>query len=531
MPPGGAELGAWYDEAAAQKSVDFFPTFLRHVEGEWAGQPFFLDPWEEAVTRAVFGYKLPDGRRLIRVVIIFIARKNGKTSFAAGLAPLLLLGDAEPGGQGYVMAVDKDQALILFTKTCQMVSGSPALSEHLEVFKPSVFCPSLQASFKPLSRSVANKHGFSPSFAIGDELHEWPDGQVAEVVHKGMAARRQPLEIYISTAGLKGQGYAWEMYDHAKRVLSGDIVDPHCLAVLFEIDEDDDWTDEAVWAKANPNLGVSVKVDFLRAECEKAKRSTRLENDFRRFHLNQWVEQVTRWLPMPAWRACSDDPTDPVRWQKLEHAFAGRSCFGAIDLGATRDISALIWLFPPLEEGERVGVLCRFWVPLASLDDRVDRRPVKYRQWADQGAVVVTDGNATDYRAIYEQIYRDLETFRVQDIGFDPWNANQMLTDLHGEGVPVKPMRQGFGTLAAPTRDLERLVIEQQLEHGNHPVLDWMAGNAVVTSDPAGNIKPAKDRAVEKIDGIVALIMANGLMIAREVEPDSFTATHGVVVL
>lgn len=519
MPKGAEELGAWYDEDAAQRAVDFFPTYLCHVEGEWAGQPFYLNPWQERPVRAWAGYKLPDGRRLIRVIIMFLPRKNGKTSFGSGFSLLLLVGDAEPGGQGYVMAVDKDQADILFRKSCQMANGSPRLKEHMTVLKTAIWCDPLQASFKPLSRTVANKHGFSPSFAVGDELHEWPDGDVADVVHKGMAARRQPLELFISTAGLKNHGYGWEMYDYARRVHDGEIIDPHCLPVIFEAGDDEDWTDENVWAKANPNLGVSVKLDFLRGECEKAKRSPRLENDFRRFHLNQWTEQVTRWLPMASWVKCSADPRNANLWKEVEARYAGRRCFGGLDLGGTRDISALVYAFPPIAENERLALLCRFWVPQATLDDRVDRRRVPYRQWADQGAIVSTEGNATDFRAIQHQIWQDCETFEVAKLGIDPFNAMQLMTDLHGEGVPVEAMRQGFLTLGSPTRELERLVIEEdELEHGNHPVLTFMASNAVVVQDPAGNIKPAKDRATEKIDGVVATINALGLLGAAQVE-------------
>lgn len=531
MPGGGERFGAWYDEKAAARAVAFFPRYLRHVEGEWAGQRFELTDWQrDRFILPTFGWKRADGSRLVRTVYGEIPRKNGKTSLGAGLACLLLVGDGERGGQGYAMAVDKDQAGLLFGKAGQMVNASPELSEVVEVYKTSVFCPGLAASFKPLSRTVANKHGFSPSFALGDELHEWPDGEVAEVVHKGMAARRQPLEVYITTAGLKGRGYGWEMHDYAARVLSGEIEDPSFLPVIYAADEDDDWTDPATWAKANPNLGSSVKLAFLEAECEKARRSPRLENDFRRFHLNQWTEQVTRWLPMAAWKACTANPADPNLWQRFEERLRGKSCFGGIDLGATRDVSALVWVFPVQEGVERVTVVCRFWVPKATMADRVERFRVPYDEWARRGALTETPGNVTDYGEIRRRVLEDAERFQVQGLALDRWNGVQLGTELLEDGAPVEFFGQGYNSMAGPSRELERLVISGELEHGSHPVLTWMAGNASVKEDPAGNIKPDKASSTEKIDGIVAAIEALGLLGKNEAEGPSVYEDRGVLV-
>lgn len=532
MPRGAEELGAWYDAAAADKAVAFFPKYLRHVEGEWAGRPFVLDPWEEAVVRQIFGWKLPDGRRLLRTVYIEIARKNGKTSFAAGLAILLLIGDREYGGQGYVMAVDEGQAKILFTKAAQMVAGSPALSGALEVFKPSIFCPELQASFKPLGRGAANKHGFSPSFALGDELHEWPDGEQADVVHKGMGARRQPLEVFITTAGVRNRGYGWEVHQYAGQVLKGEVIDPSFLPVVYAADPDEDWTSDRALCAANPNLDRSVKLEFLRGERVKAQRTPRQENDYRRFHLNHWVEQASRWLPMKAWAKCTAWPHDPDAWRRLEAQLIGRPCFAGMDIGAVRDLSAWVLIFPPQAPGERTVLLPRFWVPGASVEDRVARFLVPYDAWARMGALTITEGNATDFGTLKRQILEDCSRFEVKGAGFDPHNAQQLQQELENEGVHSVRVFQQFGSLGSATRELERLVVEETLlEHGNHPVLTWMASNAVVRTDPQGNIKPDKKRAVEKIDGIVAAVTGMALMCAQQVEAPSYTATHGVMVV
>lgn len=288
MPRGAEKFGAWWDEGSAQRACAFFPAMLRHTEGEWAGKPFYLRDWQrDQIVRPLFGWKREDGTRLYRSAWIEIPRKNGKTELAAGLALLLIFVDQEFGGQGYSMAVDEDQAKIVFNKATVMVSMNEALSNRLELLKKSIFCPALQSSFKPLSSGPRGKHGFSPTFAIGDEVHEWRDGELADVVHKGTAARRQPLEIYITTAGINGIGYAWEQHELALEIIAGDVIDPTFLPVIFAAGENDDWTKEETWRKANPNYGISVKPDYMREEAAKAARSPRAENDFRRFHLNQ----------------------------------------------------------------------------------------------------------------------------------------------------------------------------------------------------------------------------------------------------
>ncbi|MFC7611614.1 terminase large subunit domain-containing protein [Teichococcus aestuarii] len=275
MPLGGEQYGAWWDEAAAQAACDFFERYIRHTEAEWAGHAFRLQPWQrDRIVRPIFGWKRADGTRLIRQVWIEVPRKNGKTELAAGLAVLMLLGDAEFGGQIYSMAVDKDQAKIVFSKAGTMISLNPELQRHLEVLKTSIFCPQLSAAFKPLAGGGSgSKHGFSPSGAIGDEVHEWTSGEVADVVHKGTAARRQPLEIYITTAGVAGQGYAWEQHELAVAILAGEVVDPTFLPVIWAAPENADWKLEATWRAANPNYGISVKADYMRKEAEKAARS------------------------------------------------------------------------------------------------------------------------------------------------------------------------------------------------------------------------------------------------------------------
>lgn len=536
MPPGAETLGAWWDEAAAQAACDFFPRYLRHIEGQWAGQPFELAPWQrDRIIRPIFGWKRADGTRLVRIVWIEVPRKAGKTTLAAGISLLALLGDAERGGQVYSMAVDKDQARIVFDKAAAMVAYSDELRRHLEVYKTAIFCPQLMASFKPLSAGPSGKHGFSPTAVIGDEVHEWDQSgaELADVVHKGTGARRQPLEVYITTAGVAGEGYAWEMHELALQVLRGEVIDPTFLPILFAAPEGADWRDESTWRAANPNYGVSPKAEYMREEAAKARRSPRAENDFKRFHLNIWTEQATRWLPIeaPGWKSCTADASNPRLWADLFTRMRGRRCYGGLDLSLTRDVTSLAWAFPPEGDEERWVFLWRFWLPADTVEDEPLARRARYRAFADAGALTLTSGNIVDYDFIRAAIVADADAFDVAWLGIDPYNASDTAMRLRDQdGLPVEFFRQGYLSMSPAAKSFERLVLGSAIEHGNHPVAAWMARNAAIERDAAGNIKPTKARAADKIDGIVAAVMAVGGAIAKPAERSAYEE-RGLVIL
>jgi phage terminase large subunit-like protein len=517
MPSTSAALKAeeyWFDEAAAAAACAFFETYLRHTEGEWYGKPFALAAWQREIVRAAFGWKRADGNRKYRVIYIEIPRKNGKTEFAAGIALLLLVGDGEMGGQVYSMAVDKDQAKIVFNKATTMVEfkkpdGSlSALREIIEPFKTSLFCASLaKASFKPLSSNPGSKHGFSPTGAVADEIHEWPNGDLAQVVRDGMAARRQPMEVYLTTAGQHGRGFGWEMHDYALKVRDGIVNDPSFLPVIFAADAEDDWTDPAVWAKANPGLGVSPKLGFLESQCARAKDSPRLENNFRRFHLNQWTEQIERWLPMDKW----DLGARETGWKDLRHAMVGRPCYAGLDLSTTTDLTAFVLVFPPEEETGPWTLVPWLWCPQNAIEVRARRDRAPYPAWVAQGILTATPGDEVDYARIRRTINELGEVYDIQEIPVDRWNAAQLIQQLGGEdGFTTFPFGQGYASMSAPSKEFERLVIGEHIEHGGHPALRWMASNVAIDEDAAGNIKPSKAKSSERIDGIVAAIMGVG---------------------
>lgn len=540
MPKGAESLGAYWDEAAAQAATSFFGTYLRHTEAEWAGRPFVLAPWQrDRIIRPVYGWKRADGTRLIRVVWIEVPKKNGKTELAAGCSLLALMGDAEFGAQVYSMALDKKQASIVFNKASVMANMSEDLKRCLEVYKTSIFCPELLARFEPLGAGANNKDGFSPSAAIGDEVHQWSDGgELANIVHQGTIARRQPLEWYITTAGVKGEGYAWEMHELAELTIAGDVIDPSFHPVIFTMPEHLDWRTEDAWRAANPNYGISVKASYMQEQAAKAARSPRAENDFKRFHLNIWTEQITRWLPMDGsedgsgWNDCTRDAANPLLWQALRAECAGRQCHGGLDLALTRDLTSLCWRFPPLQPGGRATFLWRFWLPREAVRQAPLARRRRYERFAELGALTLTEGNVTDFDAVRAGILEDASLFEVLWLGIDRYNAAQLAVDLREkDGVPVEYFGQGYVSMSPPSKSFERMVLSAGLEHGNHPVAGWMARNAAVEQDAAANIKPTKAKAADKIDGIVAAIMAEGGAMTAAIEPPSIYERRGFLVV
>ncbi len=525
-PPGGERHGATFDATSADVAVDFFPTYLRHTEAEWWGKPFILSPWQRDLVRAAFGWKRRDGTRLIRQVYLEVPRKNGKTEFAAGLALLMLLAEGEPGGQGYSMACDKEQASIVFNKACTMVQLSPTLRGLCETFKTAIFCPQLSASFKPLSSKPSSKHGFSPFFAIADELHEWPTGELHDVVHKGTGARRQPLEILITTAGVPGEGYGWQMHEYAQNVAAGIVEDPTFFPLIFAADPDDDWRSPETWAKANPNLGVSIKNEYLEQEVTRAQGSAHLIADFKRYHLNLWNSHTEGGLDINAWDACG---LHPVKLEDLK----GRRCYGALDLSSTTDLTALT-VVAEREDGG-FDAWWHFWIPTENLAERIRRDRVPFDRWIAEGLITATEGNVVDYDAIRAMISGGVEhdaftdepictQIELAELAIDRWNATHLITQLMSDGVNVVAFGQGYASMSGPSKEFERLIGVKQLNHGKNPVARWMASCVTFKTDGAENIKPVKPdrrRSTKRIDGIVTLIMALARATAAVREDDT----------
>ncbi|WP_209316216.1 terminase large subunit [Haematospirillum sp. 15-248] len=498
----GHQRGLWFDYEAEERIYAFFEKYLRHSKGEFAKKPFVLQQWQAFIVGSVFGWKRKDGSRRFRTVYDEEPRKNGKSTRLAGIGLYMTTADGEYGAEVYSAATKKDQAKIVWGEARSMVLASPELRARTRVFAANMNVPALGSKFEPLGADSDSLDGLNIHCAIIDELHAHKSRDLWDVLETATGARHQPLIYAITTAGRNKLSVCRELRDYACKVLEGIVEDDSFFAVIFTIDEDDDWSDPSVWAKANPGLGVSVNIDDLQRKVEKARHLPAAQNAFKRLHLNIWSDGAGSWLDIDAWDE-SCETVDP-------DVLAGRECYGGLDLSTTTDITAFVLVFPPVTDGERWKVLTRFWVPAENIERRVRSDRVPYDIWHDQGHIQATPGNVVDYRAVRDGITAAADMFDLREVAYDRYNSSQLVTELMDDGLTMVPFGQGFISMATPTRELEKLVISGQLAHGGNPVLRWMASNVVVLEDPAGNMKPAKNKSAEKIDGIVALIMALG---------------------
>lgn len=503
----------WYDDEAAERAVQFFAKCLTHTKGEWKGQPFILSDWQaNEIIRPLFGWKRQDGTRKYRTCLIQIPRKAGKSMLAAGIAAYLLFSDNEPAAEVYSAAVDREQARIVFDMAKGMIDGSKPLKDRATVYKQSIVVPSTGSSYKVLSSDSNSKHGFSASGIVLDEAHAMPNQELWDVLTTSTGARRQPLAVMISTAGYDKHSFFYAQYDYACKVRDGIINDPAFLPVIYEADKEADWTAPETWRTAHPGLGVSVKEEYFAAECAKAKQMPSYENTFKRLLLNIWTESNTRWIPADLWDACGGEQID----------LNGRHCYAGLDLASTTDIAALVLAFPV--DGV-VYLKCFFFVPEEGIKRRSERDHVDYATWVRQGHITATEGAVIDYDVIRRTINELSEQYQLKEIAIDRWNATQIATQLTGDGFEMIGHGQGFASLSAPTKELERRVLGHQLNHGSNPVLAWMASNVQIEQDAAGNMKPSKSKSTSRIDGIAATLMSlSRIMVSNEDQTSVYDA-------
>lgn len=492
----------YFDKRAATVAVRFFEELLKHSKGEWAGEPFKLEKWQiTEIVAPLFGWKRADGSRKYRTCYVEVPRKNGKSTVAAGIALLLLFADDEPGAEIYSAAADRDQAAIVFDEAKSMVESSPELARRCQVFKRSIYMPGTRSVYRVLSADAFTKHGLNAHGVIFDELHAQPNRELWDVLTTSTGARRQPVTLAITTAGYDRESVCWEQHEYARQVKAGIIQDDAFLPVLYGAEMDEDWLDEAVWRRVNPSLGVTVKLDYMRGEALKAQMTPAYQNTFRRLHLDQWTQQETRWLSIEAWDKCGA----PINVEML----SGSACYGGLDLASSSDLAAFLLCFPhEAGEAERYLWLAWFWIPRENMIERARKDRVPYDAWARDGLITATEGNVIDYDFIGTAIEAIGERFDIKEIAFDRWGAFQLSNRLTASGFTMVGFGQGFVSMSSPTKELLRLVLDGKLSHGGNPVLRWMADNMVVSTDPAGNVKPNKEKSREKIDGMVAGIMA-----------------------
>jgi len=523
----------YFDKAAADHIISFFEEFLVFYEGSFDGKPFTLTPHQQFIVGSIFGWKRKDGFRRFRTAYIEEAKGNGKSPLAGGIGLYCLAFDDEPGAEVYAAAVTREQASILFRDARLYAEASESLKEILIIDKYNIAYPAGNSFFRPVSSEHRGLDGKRPHVALIDEIHEHPNDLVVRKMSAGMKGRRQGLQFEITNSGYDRQSICFQHHEHTEKILEELIEDDawfgmmtgldvcdKCAAEGKTIPQDgcpycDDWRDESVWEKANPNmnyLGAPFK-DYLRRQVEEAKSMPSQENIVKRLNFCIWTESITKWLPVDKWNACNF-PVDA-------EALKGRICYGGLDLSNNIDLTAWVLVFPPEEEDGLYEILCRFFLPEDNMIERVKRDKVPYDVWARQGYIKLTPGNIIDYAFILHQIEQDMTDYQIAELAFDRWGSQKITTDLQDLGFEIEGKRslvqfgQGYASMSPPTKEVETMVLKGNLAHGGNPVLAWNVSNVAIRVDPAENKKPDKEKSIERIDGAVALIMAIGRAMLR----------------
>jgi len=533
----GKKRGLYFDEAAADHAISFFPEFLDFYEGAFDGQPFVLTPFQQFITGSLFGWKRKqDGFRRFRTAYIETSKGQGKSPHGGATGIYCLAFDDEPGAECYVAAVTREQAEIAFRDARIFSEKSESLREMLIIDKHNIAYPEGNGFFRSISSEHRGLDGKRPHFVLIDEIQEHPNDLVVRKMSAGMKGRRQGLQFEITNSGYDRHSICFQHHEYSAKILEGIIEDdawfglmtgldvcPKCAADGKTIPQDgcpdcDDWRDESVWEKANPNLHYlgGPFLDYLRRQVEEAKAMPSQENIVKRLNFCIWTESITRWIPADKWNACAF-AVDP-------ETLKGRTCYGGLDLSTNTDVTAWVKVFPPEEEGGRYEVLCKFFLPEDNMRERVTRDKVPYDVWARQGFITLTPGDLIDYAFILAQIRQDTEDFNIAELAFDRWGSQKITTDLQDLGFEIKTegskadstgrvlvqFGQGYASMNAPVKEIEKMVIGKELAHGGNPVLTWMMSNVAIKGDPAGNKKLDKEKSTERIDGAVALCMAIG---------------------
>ena len=515
----------YFDPAKAEKVAKFLQ-LLPHTKGKWAGKRELvkLEPWQLFSVCIPFGWiRKKDNTRRYRTILIFVPRKNGKSIIGGGIGLYMLTADGEFGAEVYSGATTEKQAWEVFRPAKLMVERTPALKEHFAVeVNASNICRLEDGSrFEPVIGKPGD--GSSPSCSIVDEYHEHKDSTLFDTMETGMGAREQPVMLVITTAGSSIGGPCHQLVRDSERMLEGVLKRDDLWSALYTLDEGDDWTSEDVLIKANPNYGVSIAGDFLLARQRDAMQSASKQATFRTKHLNEWVGAKNAWLNMLRWRQC------PERKSLAE--LEGRPCFIGLDLASKIDIAGNILLFPPVADDPFWHVHGRYYLPEARVIEELDGNTDRYREFDALGLLTLTDGEVIDFEVIKEDLREFSGRFDVQQVAYDPWQATQLAQEMESEGLLMVEVRQTVQNISEPMKEVEALVLQKKLAHGDCPILTWMASNVVAKLDVKDNIYPNKERPENKIDGIVGLIMALSRAIAGETSMDIDSFLMNPVVL
>ena len=503
----GHERGLVLDVDRAERVLDFMRT-CKHAKGKWRGKLFVPSPWQEFIVYELFGWIREDPEepgewiRRYKVFHLEISRKNGKSFFAALIALYMAFCDGEGSSEVYSAATTKKQSKLSHSMAVQVVRQSPFMRQRIEDKVNQLYDPVTDSTFEPLAAEDRNLDGLNVHFGLLDELHAHRSAGVYDVIDTATAARVQPMIGSTTTAGRDQSSVCWQVRSYGEKILNLSVEDDSFFAYIAAIDEEDDWRDEECWAKANPNLGVSVRMDDLRRKAKKAEHSEEARASFQRLHLNRWMQSGNAWLDTVLWAVCD-------RSFDLD-ALRGRRCFAGLDLSARTDLTALAFFFPP-DDSFDIGIaLPFFWIPEKKLAERIQTDKMPFDLWAKEGYIFTTAGNSVDQEEVAEFLRGKLSEFQVEEIAYDPWNAGKLAMELEDEGAPMIEFRQGAKSFSPPMKELEIMLLDESFTHGGHPVLKWQAGNVAAKTDTSENLQPDKKASTDRIDGMVALLMALG---------------------
>ena len=520
----GHKRGLWFDENDADRFIQFFENFLHHTKGKWAGQPFTLLAWQKFAVANIFGWKHEDGSRRFTTFYCQVGRKNGKTQLLAGLGLAFLDFDGEAAAEIVFAATKRDQAKICHDEAARMVKASPHLRKRIKILRNNLSVTSTNSKAEPLSSDAKTADGLNVHLAVLDEFHQHPNADLLNVLKSATGARTNPLIAIITTAGFNIGGPCYQMMKSTCEVLEGKLQDDSLFALIYTLDEEDDFTDPSVWIKANPSLDVTLPSSYLQKELVQSQNygGSMLVN-FRTKHMNEWVSSSATWITDDIVMKGQED-VEPKKTDK---------CWGGLDLASVSDITALSLVWP--NDG---GYITKswFWIPEAAVDKRLKSSgSTIYQDFASLDNVFVTEGNVTDYDSMRRfvtgyhikdgvvQYEKDcLATrYNIESIAFDRFNSSQCVINLASDGLKLEPYGQGFVSMSTPSKEIERLMCEGKIQHGCDPVMRWMFGNVVLKRDPSGNQKPDKEKSGDKIDGVVSLIMAIGQNLTEQAKPSN----------
>ena len=502
------DRGWYFDRKAAMRAINFIEK-LKHTKGEWAGQQFRLEPWQHFILWNIFGWRNADGTRRFRYAYIEIARKNGKTALSAGIGLYMLFADGEARPEVYSAATVKDQAKICFADAVAIVKATD-LKNYLTPYRNSIVYELKGGTMKPLSSDYGTHDGLNPSCGIIDEFHAHKDSGMFDVINSAFGARKQPLMFIITTAGFNKSGACYAYRDNVIKVLRGVNEDDSLFGIIYTHDTKEEWDNPKMWIKSNPNLGVSLSADYLADQVKDAKNRPEAVRNVMTKNVNLWVDAEKTWILDDVWMKCigATNPAD----------LKGCACWGGLDLSNVSDITAYLLLF---HENDRFQLLPHFWIPEEKMQEKIKKENINYDKWVTEGYVTATPGNVIDYDFVKADILHITANYDLRTSAYDRWNSSQTIIDLQNEGMECNPFGQGYGSMSAPTKEFEKAVLTGKVEHFGNPVLRWMLSSTVVKTDPAGNIKPDKEKSVQKIDGIVAAIMALGEWMTAQANDES----------